>query len=169
MLTKIFVAFLGISALTGVAHAEPGIDLAPKSLTFRTVRPDDVSPNLAQRVSLKITNLGNVSSKRGTQMQIGLNGRTYGGSVYGWQANGSYWQLGEPIKAGAEGLVMFYLPQGTLTHCQTVSVTIDLARNWQYWDGRNVYANDQKALKAIDETRVTVCPGPIHGGPGVLN
>lgn len=148
------LALAAVFSLSTAALAEPTIDLVPQSLTFAKRLDDDVSMSYSQHVSIKLKNQGNVTwHNRNYRMSVSLDGRTYQALIYG-NPNGL---LGGAIAPGQLGSAFFRLPLGTLRHCQSVGVRIDLARNQQVgYD--SVFANDAKRFAAIDLQAITVCP-----------
>ena len=153
------VSFLSLFAGTK-SQAAPIIDLAPLSLSFTKALTDDVSNSYAQRVGIKVKNVGNTIWRfSGASMVVKISGTTYLANVYGPQGSG--YVLNGSIKPREQGLVMFYLRLGTLQHCRTVTVQIDANRTSQ--TGFNVFANDTKTLVPIDTASIRGCAGPIIG------
>ena len=135
------------------AFAEPTVDLVPTRIMFRVGLDDDVSGSTSQHVYAYFRNQGNVRTAP-NRMAVRLNSLLLRAPVYGPDADGG--GLGGTIDPGEEGKAFLRLPLGTLRHCQSVPVHIDVDRRLQI-GLYNVFANDQKTLRALEFGNRRLC------------
>lgn len=145
-------------------HRKPKADLVVKSIQIQNVLVDDVSGARSQVVRISVQNIGN-RAVQATQNVVRMNGVNYNASVYG-PAPGipNSYNLGAAIGAAQMGFLSFYLPLGTLRHCQVLSGQIDANRQLQFGPDAQVFNNDSLAVvPVIDRSNIRACMGPVIG------
>lgn len=123
------------------------VDLVPTGVRFAKVLDDDVSMHYSQHVSISVRNDGNEAVRNATSTRTRVGGGPYSGHLYGPDSAGG--PLGGPVRPGEIAKYIVRLPLGTLRHCQTVRVHIDIDRRHQS-GAASVYSNDRATFTALE-------------------